>query len=242
MSAKISVTQVGPLTFQVDAPLTDSLAFVQKALSTVENAVITAATASDIRGDYRYAGGDLLVPFAINFTEIRENAFLVELQFPGDDPEWRTSLIMKKIGKAIYQPYDAEIDLQAKPAETVLSEAPSSLSNPAGPKRSSKSHFERTAFVRKVAPAAAFTSSSDYLTTSAVGSFIAGTGWVGVALSILVGFIVATSEGLLGFLVGFMGIFFCLLTVATGQLLRAQIEIANNSRLILAHLMERESS
>ena len=77
---------------------------------------------------------------------------------------------------------------------------------------------------------------ADYKTTTHLGSFFIIAGWLGVALSVLAGISTAETVGMPGIAAGFAMAFLCLMTVAAGQLLQAQVEIANNTRLMLLQL------
>ena len=85
---------------------------------------------------------------------------------------------------------------------------------------------------------------SNYRTTRGFGSFISSVGWIGVAISLLVGVLSLLSGGagmptfftLAGTAFGIINALFFLLIVVNGQLLQAQVEVANNSRQILEYL------
>ena len=85
---------------------------------------------------------------------------------------------------------------------------------------------------------------SNYRTTKGFGSFISSVGWIGVAISVLVGVLSLLLGGagmptfltLAGTAFGIINAIFFLLIVVNGQLLQAQVEVANNSRQILEYL------
>lgn len=224
MSEQISIHQIGPLTSKIDAPLSDAVTFIEYALSTVEKVVLPPITTSRIEGEYKFGGGDLLVPFAFNLTEISENVIQADLQFTDDAPAWRTDMIREAIGKALCETYNPDLPVPAKDLATNTSETYTAPKDPRAPKST------------LAVPRANIAPASDYKTTSGLGSFFAIIGWLGVAVSIFAGFLAAQTVGLAGVAAGFIAAFFCLMTVAAGQLLRAQVEVANNSRLILMHL------
>ena len=78
--------------------------------------------------------------------------------------------------------------------------------------------------------------SANYKTAKGLALFFSFIGWIGVAASVLVGILGTQGFGLAGIAFGFIAAFFCLLVVVSGQLLQAQVEVANNSREILNHL------
>ena len=230
MSDQIAVRQTGPLTFQIAAPLTEASAFVQKTLSKLEKVVLTPTSASKIKGEYKFGGGDLLVPFAFDLTQASETLILVELHFSANAQAWCTDMIREAMGKALCKTYDPAMRAPVKASSTKISGAGTV------PKKPSAQKGQPAAARATVAP------SSDYKTTSGLGSFFAIIGWLGVAVSIIGGLAAAQTAGFAGVAAGFIAALFCLMTVAAGQLLQAQVEVANNSRLILVHLEKLDRS
>lgn len=222
MTDDVSVVQTGPLTFEAQASVEQASTFVREALSRVGKAVVTDSTPLRIAGHYKFAGGDFLIPFSIYIAQSKEHLALLELELGSDEPEWRTELIRAKIGEALVASYDTNL----KASERAQSAKPSVVDPTNQPRdRAGRSSTQPSVSI-----------SPDYKTTSALGSFFAVVGWLGVALSVAAGLLAADEVGVWGITAGFIAAFFCLLTVAAGQLLRAQIEVANNSRLILLHL------
>ena len=225
MSETISVYQTGPLTFEIRGPVGDPSEFAQKALSSVEKAVVTESHSSRIEGHYQFSGGDLLVPFSVSLEQSSPELTILELGFSDNDPEWRTDLIRDKITEALAVTSAASSQAHAPPQKL----KPPKTATRRQPQASGEHHVASQ--THTITP-------SDYKTTSGLGSLFAIIGWVGVALSVIGALFASQSVGIPGIGAGFIAALFCLMIVAAGQLLRAQVEVANNSRLILMRLEE----
>lgn len=222
MTEQVSAFQTGSLTFEIRGPIGNPSEFVQTTLSKVEKIIVTEATASLVEGHYQFGGGDLLVSFAVSIEQPSAELTTLELRFKGNDPEWRTDMIRDKISEA----------LAVTSAASSQSAAPPQKPKPLKAATQNKARTDG----HRMAPQASAVSSSDYKTTSGLGSLFAVIGWLGVVFSLIGGLGATQTIGLAGIAAGFIAALFCLMIVAAGQLLRAQVEVANNSRLILQHL------
>lgn len=131
-----------------------------------------------------------------------------------------------KPGQSIPVPIpDIELPAISEKPRTVASK-----DNPSSNKPSIRASNDKTTRDKSNIPPAV------YKTTTHLGSFFIIAGWLGVALSVFAGIATAQTVGMPGIAAGFAMAFLCLMTVAAGQLLQAQVEIANNSRLMLVQL------
>ena len=224
MTTEIVVQQIGPLSFLINTPLIGAADFVERALSTIQGARVTKNEAFRIAGEYESDESEVTTAFAIIFGNTTPDSTVITLEVRNEDSASMRNQVRDTIGSAIYSEYNPELQASERvQLADNLSYASQSTSE-TGP-------ADRPRSVESVLPAAEV--ENHYKTTTALGSIISAIGWIGVVLSFFGGLIVSTTLGFVGIVSGFVAGFFCLLIVATGHLLRAQIEVANNSRLIL---------
>ena len=225
MPTTITIRQVSLSSLLINAPLLSAASLVENAISTVPGAKITKNEAFRIEGEYESSDPAITLPFAITFKNTTPDSNLITLEFRNEDPLPMRTHARATIARAILPDYNPELPAEEESensGDTMLeAPQPPSASSPAYDAQSGEAAIRHAK------------EEADYKTTSGLGSFIAAAGWVGVFFSVVGGLVLYETVGFLGLVAGFVAGFFCLLTVATGQLLRAQIEVANNSRLIL---------
>ena len=248
MSSTISFQQINPYSLQIDATLVSAASLVEDAISRVPGAKITKNEAFRIVGEYESSDPAVKLPFAITFKNTSPDSTRITLAFRKRDPSSLRTHARTMIAKAIHPDYDPELSSgqQRDDSGDDISES----HQPSSHERDTTSFTsapESKAEVEEITePKSDPTTrlsmhsytgySTDYKTTSGLGLFFAFLGWIVVAVSLFAGIVAMKKVGLVGLGAAIVSALFGLLIVAAGQLMRAQAEVANNSRLILMSL------